>query len=401
MVPKSITLAAAMLLVASLISIAMAAVYENFNVLDDAALFRPSDQVLNPGFGPRYYLGGMPAIPALPPDKAKRQDQTPQPCAAGQHSCLEVGPEGASFCCGNDRYCFINSTWALQCCSLGFPCADDQPCSESLLYCNKTLTSTTTITTSDKTTVLAQTTQASGCCGRPCSSSSFLCQSDFGGQCCPYGANCGSGSSCLFPASSTISTLVTPVPSGCSASQISCATGGGCCNIGSTCTSGVLATSTTQLCAATLAVVDTGGLSEGARVGIGVGVAVGAAIVIGAVTWFWISRRRKANSDRAAEAANRYPGNPDNPGEIVRPIELYTATIRSELGEYGFSVEDNDARVHRKPAMGEHQELYELFGSPGTSPQPLNPEEAEQRRTQGGPFPPPPPSEIGWQQGRK
>ncbi|KAI2469503.1 hypothetical protein F4781DRAFT_394397 [Annulohypoxylon bovei var. microspora] len=295
MAPKSTIFTVVTLLIASIINAVVAAAYGNLTVLDDEALFNQPNEVYNPGFGPRYFENGMPPLPTLwPPVKAKRQ--TPGQCASGYHGCLEVGPSGSTECCRNDQYCFLDAAWEVKCCGIGTTC--NSTCAETQLYCNATITSTTTINTLGTTTVVQQTSQSSACCGRACSSSSFLCQGNFGGQCCAYGANCISGGDCSFPASSTISTIVTPVPPGCTTSQITCATGGGCCNIGSTCTSSILPTTTTLLCAVNLTVVDTGGLPEGARVGIGVGVAVGAAIVIGAVTWFWITRRRKAKSQR-------------------------------------------------------------------------------------------------------
>ncbi|OTB09002.1 hypothetical protein M426DRAFT_7031 [Hypoxylon sp. CI-4A] len=290
--------AVAFLLAAQFINGAMAAAYENLAILDAAALFSEPNQAFDPGLGPRYFAKGMPPVPAAPAGKAKRQQ--PFQCPAGKHSCLEVGPQGADFCCDNDEYCFLNATWNLQCCGIGTTCGS--PCPESLLFCNNTVTSTTTTATSGTTEVVQLISTAAACCGRACSTSYFLCQTTFGGQCCEYGASCGVDGQCLFPASTSMSTLVTPIPSGCTTSQFSCPTGGGCCNLGSICTSTVDAAQSTSLgCVANLTVVDTGGLSEGARVGIGVGVAVGAAIVIGAITWFWIHRRRAEKSRREGE----------------------------------------------------------------------------------------------------
>ncbi|KAI1380756.1 hypothetical protein F4677DRAFT_404516 [Hypoxylon crocopeplum] len=244
-------------------------------------------------------MDGMPPIPALPPDKAKRQDQTAAQCPEGNHSCLELGPDGAEQCCRNDQYCFVDASWTPRCCALGVACGS--PCPENNLFCNQTITTTTTIATSATTMGVEETTVSDACCARPCSSSSFLCQEGFGGQCCPYGARCLSGGGCTIAPTSSVSTVVPIIPPGCTASQIACSQSG-CCDFGSTCTDIVSATQTSYACAANLTVVDTsGGLSEGAKVGIGVGISVGAAVVIGALTWFWISRRRAARSRREGD----------------------------------------------------------------------------------------------------
>ncbi|KAI1140512.1 hypothetical protein F5Y05DRAFT_320193 [Hypoxylon sp. FL0543] len=474
MTPKrAITPAAVTLLIALFInaSTAAAAAHENFAPLEDAALFSPNDQVYAAGLGTRWYV---------PAGIAKRQDQTAQQCPASSHVCLEVGPAGADHCCGNEQYCYLDSDWSVNCCGLGTTCG---PCpAQTLQYCNATITGTTTIATSGTVTAVETTSETSGCCAKPCSTSSFLCQQGFGGQCCPYGASCGTGGVCLFPGTSSISTIVTPIPSGCTTSQIACPTGGGCCNIGSTCVeSTVSGTQVTGLCAANLTVVDTGGLSEGARVGIGVGVAVGAAIVIGAITWFWITRRRKARSarggatqmadgadgqqdqttadlaqplvrpwagtnsditspssgmvvrprlhetglaygyygpdavpgpytdsstvggteprsspgfsERAAMAANRYP---DNPNDIVRPVELDAPAraARAELADGGVDAgeKDKDNSTHDTSITEADQGPFELVGSPPTSPPPMTAEEAELRRSRGlSPSPEPQP----------
>ncbi|KAI1211691.1 uncharacterized protein F4807DRAFT_398602 [Annulohypoxylon truncatum] len=477
MTPQYNVFATVILLIALLINVAMTATHGNLTLLDDAALNQPGE-VYNPGFGPRYFVNGIPPVAALwPPVKAKRQ--TPRPCPSGYHGCLEVGSSGATECCRNDQYCFLDDAWEVKCCAFGSKC--NSTCAETLLYCNETLTTSTTINTLGMTTIIQETSQTSGCCGRPCASSWFLCQQAFGGQCCQYGANCISGGGCSFPPTSAPSTLVTPVPSGCTTSQIACETGGGCCNIGSTCTSSVLPTTTLLQCAPNLTVVDTGGLTEGARVGIGVGVAVGAAIVIGAVTWFWITRRRKAKSgrggdtlsgpdgqrmenlrepfmpynganseitspssgmgmrplphstglaydyygpdairgpytdgstiaateprstpglsDRAAIVANRYP---DNPGDIVPPVEIDSREGEAPRGELDSSgmVAEKDAASNGKP-IEEHQGPFELPGSPAPSPPPMNGEEAEQQRTRAFSPSPPPPPEINGQEGKE
>ncbi|XDG04282.1 hypothetical protein ABKA04_003897 [Annulohypoxylon sp. FPYF3050] len=170
-------------------------------------------------------------------------------------------------------------------------------------------------------------------------------------------------------------TLVTPAPSGCTTSQITCEIGGGCCNFGSTCTSSVLPTTTLQQCAVNLTVVDTGGLSEGARVGIGVGVAVGAAVVIGAVTWFWITRRRKAKSAHQGDGFSddqqmdnfREPYVPRNGAysDSLSPSSGFGG--RPMLHETGLTYAYNGPDAVRGPYTDSTAAATELRSSPGIS----------------------------------
>ncbi|KAI1389889.1 uncharacterized protein F4822DRAFT_217523 [Hypoxylon trugodes] len=451
------------LLIASLVNVSIAAAHANLGILDGVALFDQPNHAFNPGFGPRFYATASPPIPAIP--LYRRQESEVGHCTVG-NSCLELGPAGADACCSDDRYCYLNTTWGAQCCSIGNDCKDqDSPCDEDHIYCNATITSTTTIATSPSITALVQTSLLPGCCPRSCSTSSFLCQKGFGGQCCGYGEECRSGGSCFMPATTPQPTVATIVPSGCTTSQISCETGGGCCNFGSICTSSSLAATVTQLCVANLTVVDNGGsgLSDGARVGIGVGIAVGAAIIIGGVTWFWIHRRRVAKSREGGPHEQRpfvpqggantditSPSNgmstrprihetglahtyygpdavpgpftdrtdsttiqgteprsspgfseramnahqyPENPGDVRPPVEMGTEERSpAELGGVGFAVEKKNLLSSDTPAREEFNGPFELYGSPGTSPQPMNPEEAEEHRTNGiSPSPPPAP----------
>src|ERR1051325_10920338 len=58
-----------------------------------------------------------------------------------QQRCVEE--HGPNQCCPNDRYCYINSTWATNCCSLGLKCVDSL-CGPDYIYCNTTNTKTVT-----------------------------------------------------------------------------------------------------------------------------------------------------------------------------------------------------------------------------------------------------------------
>ncbi|KAI1156379.1 hypothetical protein F4825DRAFT_403826 [Nemania diffusa] len=305
---------------------ALSAVPPRLGALDNAALL-PVDAAGAAagaaGIAPRWYMEGTPAIPAqlLSPNPRHLRSgyefgarQVPA-CAAGQHSCVEANAPG--FCCNNDSYCYLNSTWGAMCCSQGVTCPGS-PCNSTQLYCNATSSATVAVATTttaapategQKGSVVTLTltssvsyTTVAECCSRACSSSSYSCESYYGGQCCPYEYRCGTGSLCIFdPAPSTtttsVSTIVPEIPSGCSAtSQFSCAQtdGGGCCGIGSVCVFQSRAPATSAaVCMQnrTLAESGSGGLSSGAKAGIGAGVAVGAAFVIAAATWLFIRRR--------------------------------------------------------------------------------------------------------------
>ncbi len=205
----------------------------------------------------------------------------------------------STLCCADDKYCLIDpSTQQPACCSIGSQCGS--PCSESQYQCNVTTTLAPT-----------STTTSAACCSRRCTATSmFACPNALGGGCCSYGQACGPKSICVSTAASPFSTLVSMLPPGCTTSQIACAAseGGGCCSVGNVCT----VITSTNYCAlstvtptgnVTAVAQDDGGLSAGTRAGVGVGVAVGAGLVIGAVTWLCI-RRRRDRSQRGGRRSN-------------------------------------------------------------------------------------------------
>ncbi|KAI1176555.1 hypothetical protein F4777DRAFT_262957 [Nemania sp. FL0916] len=317
---------AVFLLVVGLRATPVAGAIPRFGALNNAAFFGGGGG----GVAPRWYMEGTPALPARRLSRSPRyilsgrDDDPAAQCDVGQHSCVEA--DAADFCCRNDQYCYIDSSWGTRCCSLGVTCPGS-PCDADQLYCNSTSTTivplvTSTLASSGHEQTVTETSKAvystlSACCNRACSVSSFSCASTYGGQCCPYGFKCALGSRCIAdpvpPTSTSVSTIVTAVPSGCTTSQVSCdqSLGGGCCGIGSTCTyQGASPATSTAVCAPNITFADGGGshaLSDGARVGIGVGVAVGAAIIIGAVTWLCIRRRRR----RAAGTTASNPSGPE------------------------------------------------------------------------------------------
>ncbi|KAI0455922.1 hypothetical protein F5B21DRAFT_177790 [Xylaria acuta] len=299
-----------------------------FGAFNDATLL-PFDA--GGGFAPRWYMEGTPALPAQPLSPNPRHvlgghrlgARQENPCSAGYHSCVEVDAPG--MCCKNDRYCYQNRDWTPMCCALGVTCPDSR-CGPDERYCNSTLSTTVAIATTSTgqqqggTVVVTSSVSystSSACCNRACKATAFSCESAFGGQCCPYNFKCALGGKCIAdPAPSTptsVSTIVPEIPPGCTVSQITCAQteGGGCCNSGSICTFQSLGpASSTAVCAPDPTLSDGGGssnaLSSSARAGIGVGVAVGAAIVIAAVTWLCIRRRRKRSGTTGAASVSAH-----------------------------------------------------------------------------------------------
>ncbi|KAF2972945.1 hypothetical protein GQX73_g605 [Xylaria multiplex] len=289
------------------------------------------------GFAPRWYMEGIPALPAqlFSPNPERTLggrefgERDVYFCPAGQHSCVEANAPAT--CCDNDRYCYLNATWQTNCCALGNKCGDSL-CNADELYCNTTLTTTIPATTTttrgagNMVTSIESVSTSVGCCNRACSDSSFSCEKTFGGQCCPYGYKCALGPSCIAdPVPSTtmsISTIVPEIPSGCTAAtQIACADGVGCCDSGSICTFQSSGTETSKAVCSPSPILpdDSGsstGLSSGARAGIGIGVAVGAAIVIAAVTWFCIRRRRQPATKGTNASAHEMRRNTGTPGTL-------------------------------------------------------------------------------------
>ncbi|KAI2640286.1 hypothetical protein GGS21DRAFT_410290 [Xylaria nigripes] len=282
--------------------------WPRLGALDDAAI--PSDTA---GFAPRFHMDSMDSIPAVPAEpfspnpafilNGRELDQRAgDNCQPGYHGCAEIN---ITDCCPNERYCFLDENWAPKCCRLGYKCPD-AVCEPDQLYCNVTLTNALASPTPTSTgirqqnklvTSLVSYVTSASCCNRPCGESSYLCEAYYGGQCCPNGYHCGLSFSCVQdPVTSSSLPPVIPKPSACTDSQFPCSDGRGCCNIGSICTymSGYAATST-PACVPEPA-LSSRGLSSGAKAGIGIAAALGGSIVIVAVAWICVRRRRSLRS---------------------------------------------------------------------------------------------------------
>ncbi|KAK4657756.1 hypothetical protein QC762_200760 [Podospora pseudocomata] len=247
------------------------------------------------------------AIPGFPMEK--RQVGCPQD---DMHPCGELGPPGERFCCPNNQYCIINSTnpFEAACCRIGSTC--DSPCAADKYQCLVTVTRT-----SSNTPV---TTTSSACCPRRCPQISYYgCPLDFGGACCRHGQTCGTSSLCLNTIAPSTPPLLTPVPSGCTQGQITCASslGGGCCPNTLACSqsdgSPVCAMTTVIPTGSDISSIDrneanvSNDLSVGAKAGIAVGVVIAAGILIGAATWYWHRRRKGRTQAGTATSASGVP----------------------------------------------------------------------------------------------
>ncbi|KAI0134538.1 hypothetical protein BJ170DRAFT_203834 [Xylariales sp. AK1849] len=384
------------------------------------------------GTSPRYYMGALPALQLV-----KRQEFY---CAAGNHTCLELGVLGSHACCPNDKYCFFNEDWSVGCCGLGAKC---DTCPDGFFRSNNTVTLTSQTTAGTSTVLQSLSTSVNvACLARPCSVAAFKCASQFGGGCCNNGEFCAT-SSCNAPVPST-PTLV-PTQSGCSGTSyaFSC-TDGGCCQNGQTCTlyGGLPGCTGTPDPLPGTNVTSSDALSQGAKAGIGAGVAVGAALVIGAVTWFCIRQRRERTRRSSAYLSRQsqrappgdvttevsgparpgphrdglaydyfgpaavpgpytqqegtphetpsvlgraVPARPRGPNDITAPVEIDSRLWASDAPSRGANTPSAAASVAQTPAQEEGP--FELYGSLGT-PSPLSPDEMGQRRsTTGSPDP--------------
>ncbi|KAK3325236.1 hypothetical protein B0H66DRAFT_115361 [Apodospora peruviana] len=277
---------------------------------------------------PRWYPS--PLSPARPPlfvvDTSLRKRQNV--CEAGHHPCNELGEVGSSACCADNQYCIVDpgDPSKPSCCAIGSTCGSQ--CSESQYQCN----GTSTITSSPSVT----TSVFAACCGRKCPlTSMFGCPESFGGGCCSYGSTCGPSGQCLSSvmSSSSVSAVLTLVPDGCTTSQVSCASslGGGCCAVTQSCVrldddSGPkCAERTVTPSASGIVAIDNprkSELSAGAKAGISVGVIVIAGLVIGAVTWLCLRKRRirrmsEVGGGPGGSGSNRPPRPTGVTGQVI------------------------------------------------------------------------------------
>ncbi|KAK3370280.1 hypothetical protein B0H63DRAFT_313061 [Podospora didyma] len=252
-----------------------------------------------PALSPRYYE----AWPANP--LGRRQTQ----CSPGNHPCDEIGAAGTTACCGNDQYCIINptATTLAGCCRIGATCG---PCAQNQVQCpsTTTITNSGTVLTSvvpaccsrrctDTSMYGCPTLIGTGCCpngmaclpGNVCAStvtptsstkplvapipegcttSQIACPSSLGGGCCAV------TQSCTFINNAAHCAEITVTPTGSGIAQIT----------------------------------PSAELGTGAKAGIAVGVVVAAGLIIGAATWFCLRKRRRSETASSSHRPRPRPG---------------------------------------------------------------------------------------------
>jgi hypothetical protein len=147
----------------------------------------------------------------------------------------------------------------------------------------------------------------------------FGCSEAFGGGCCSYGQTCATSGQCIWTSSQSSSApiVVSQVPAGCTTSQIACPSslGGGCCAVTQSCT--FVAGTGAQCAAITIAPTASGvvavpqnndGLGTSAKAGVGVGAVVAVGLVVGAVTWYLLRKRKRTSSQGYGAEWRQGPG---------------------------------------------------------------------------------------------
>ncbi|KAK8147512.1 hypothetical protein G3M48_001521 [Beauveria asiatica] len=298
--------------------------------------------------GPVSQRMGRPAIPAIIAAAATAAGR-------GRLAVVACGPEGIldgarlGVCCGNDSYCFVSTGGESRCCPLGSNCVADSPCNSKSYYCTRTATTALSLPS------VAGNTTETGCCGRSCPQPQyFLCPAELGGNCCQYGAECRADGSCVAPVTLTTTTTTTLATS----TTLPTAQ----------CPSGACATST----------VGGGGLSPTTKAGIAVTVVASTGVVVGALTWLWMLRKKRAKARAAARAisvsevpgdgvseprgyfdgaataapgaARAVPSQPNTPGDITSPVEIDSAVPEDDAVEMGGAPTVQNVQV----------EMYEL-----------------------------------------
>ncbi|KAG6038600.1 hypothetical protein E4U41_003996 [Claviceps citrina] len=246
----------------------------------------------------RHHLLSPTHLGTLPLDKREVSD-----CGETHHNCLDI--QRPDSCCDNSSYCYVNAQNEARCCPIGSNCIADSPCSSQAYYCTVTLTTALLPSGSAAAAAAAANTTATelGCCGRKCPQTSyFLCPSDLGGKCCPFGSQCQAGGNCLQQRTAAAA-LPTPArsASACSlspgAESTSCSGTPAAGDDGSNDEDGEDSSSSSSS-----GIPDQ--LSVGIKAAIGLCVTVMLLVVLGAA-WFYLRRRWRKRMRKGDDISNR------------------------------------------------------------------------------------------------
>lgn len=215
----------------------------------------------------------------------------------------------------------MSLTGESRCCPLGSNCLSDSQCNSQSYQCTRTVPALpySTLPFVGHPPPAGNSTEV-GCCGRQCPQSrQYLCPTELGGNCCPYGSDCQSDGNCI----STVTTTLLNAPSS---------------------SWSVMPTVQPTADAGT-----SGGMSTATKTGVAVAVVGGAGVVFGIATWLFMTRKRRNKKEQEhAETENEgsdergggyfdvgattraVPSQPQTPGDIITPVEMGTTVPKIE-----------------------------------------------------------------------
>lgn len=338
-------------------------------------------------------------------------------CEEGHHPCEETG--NADSCCPNDHYCYVSREGRSRCCIIGSNCPHDTDCKSESYQCNSPTTISGTSTDVEgccgrlcpaTSQYLCPSGEGGKCCGYDSD-----CRA---GNCVVTAKPSQSGEVTPIAEGCTTRQYRCEDGNGCCDNDQSCTevSGTGFCAAGRP--------TETDLEFIDDEGGSGGDLSDGAKAGIAVGAVVGAAIIIGIITWIFIRKRREKRrtasapsggsdsqqrhedaagmteasystrphqagrgltqeyfgpdagvgpyTETAGEHSNATSpgphraipsGRPDNPGDIIAPVEIDSETRTEEAQSIASPM------YYPSPPLHESTEgRFELYGSEEVEP---------------------------------
>ncbi|KAG5958690.1 hypothetical protein E4U58_005299 [Claviceps cyperi] len=219
-------------------------------------------------------------------------------CGDTQHNCLDVQRPDA--CCDNSSYCFINVQNEVRCCPIGSNCIADSPCSSQAYYCIITVTKTIRAPGGVGGANTTKTATEMGCCTRKCPQpSDFLCPSDLGGKCCPFGSYCQSGGICAQTKMKNTSAVSLPLS--VAASSAVCSSHAK--SNGTSCPSATTAGDEDNEEDGSDEVNALSRISVGIKAGIGVCASITVLVLLGAAFLYFRARHRRRKNKRTISSS--------------------------------------------------------------------------------------------------